>query len=83
MKKGRFSVYHGVKRALTILGAALGGWIFLRFCLPLAFPFLLGGALALAAEPMTAFLCARLKLRRGPAAGIGVTTDLVYFNIFP
>lgn len=66
-------MYHGVRRALTILGAALGGWFFLRFLLPLAFPFLLGGALALAAEPMTAFLCVRLKLRRGPAAGIGVT----------
>ena len=73
MKKGRISVYHGVRRALIILSAALGGWFFLRFFLPLAFPFLLGLGLALAAEPMTAFLCSRLKLRRGPAAGIGVT----------
>ena len=76
MKKGRFSVYHGVKRTLTILAAALGGWFSIRFCLPLAFPFLLGLALALTAEPLTALLCRRLKLRRGPAAGIGVTAAL-------
>ena len=69
-------MYHGAKRTLTILAAALGGWFSIRFCLPLAFPFLLGLALALTAEPLTALLCRRLKLRRGPAAGVGVTAAL-------
>ena len=66
-------MYRGIKKALTIAGTALGIWFSVQILLPLSFPFLLGGALALAAEPMTAFLCNRLKLRRGPAAGIGVT----------
>ena len=66
-------MYRGIKKALTIAGTALGIWFSVQILLPLSFPFLLGGALALAAEPMTVFLCNRLKLRRGPAAGIGVT----------
>ena len=66
-------MYHGIKKALTIAGTALGIWILVQFLLPLSFPFLLGGALALAAEPVTGFLCVRFKLRRGPAAAIGVT----------
>ena len=66
-------MYRGVRKALTIAGITLGIWFSIQFLLPLFLPFLLGGALALAAEPMTGFLCARLKLRRGAAAGIGVT----------
>lgn len=69
-------MYQGVKKALTLLSAVLGGWFALRFCLPLAFPFLLGLALALTAEPLTGLLCTRLKFRRGPAAAIGVTAAL-------
>lgn len=46
----------------------------IRYLLPLAFPFLLGLALALTAEPMVRFLSTRLRLRRAPAAGIGVAT---------
>jgi sporulation integral membrane protein YtvI len=81
LKKGRFSVYHGVKRALIIASAALAGWFSIQFCLPLAFPFLLGLGLALAAEPLTGLLCGRLKLRRGPAAGIGVTAALCFLSL--
>lgn len=66
-------MYHGFKKALTISGMILGAWLGVRILLPVFFPFLLGGALALAAEPMTAFLCTRLKFRRGIAAGFGVT----------
>lgn len=67
-------MYHGIKTALTIAGISLGAWLTVRLFLPILFPFLLGGALALGAEPVTVFLCARLKLPRGAAAGIGVTT---------
>lgn len=66
-------MYQGIKKALSISGILLGAWVTARFFLPLAFPFLLGGALALAAEPMVSFLSTRLKLRRGAAVGIGVT----------
>jgi sporulation integral membrane protein YtvI len=66
-------MYCGFKKALSIAALALGTWIIVQFFLPLGFPFLLGLGLALAAEPMTGFLCSRMKLRRGIAAGIGVT----------
>ena len=42
-----------------------------RYALPLAMPFLLGGVLALAAEPLVSLLSRRLP--RPAAAGIGVT----------
>lgn len=74
-------MYQGFKKALTIAGTALGIWLTLRFFLPLSLPFLLGGTLALAAEPMTAFLTARLKLRRGAAAGIAITSAFALFSL--
>lgn len=66
-------MYQGIKKALTLAGALLGLWFTVRIFLPLGFPFLLGGALALAAEPMVGFLSSRLKLPRAAAAGLGVT----------
>ena len=66
-------MYQGIKKALYIAAVLLGAWIGIRLLLPLAFPFLLGGALALGAEPMVGFLNRRLKLRRGAAVGIGVS----------
>ena len=46
--------------------------------MPFLFPFLLGTALALAAEPVVRLLSGRLHLRRGLAAGAGVTLALVF-----
>lgn len=66
-------MYRGLKKLFTLTVLALGTWLAVQFFLPLSFPFLLGGALALAAEPMTGFLVSKLKLRRGIAAGLGVT----------
>lgn len=68
-------MYQGIKKGLSITGIVLGIWIGVRFLLPLAFPFLLGGTLALMSEPMVGFLVKRLKFRRGAAAGIGVTAS--------
>ena len=68
-------MYQGIKKVLSVTGILLGVWIGVRFFLPLAFPFLLGGALALTAEPMVNFLVTRLKFRRGAAVGIGVTAS--------
>ena len=53
-------------------------WIGLRFLLPLLLPFLLGGTLALIAEPMTGFLCGRFRLPRPISAGISVTTAFCF-----
>lgn len=49
--------------------------------LPILLPFLLGGALALAAEPMVAFLCKKCRLPRAAAAGIGVTAAFCFLGL--
>ena len=72
-------MYQGFKKALSAAGVILGVWLSLRFFLPLGLPFLLGGTLALAAEPMTGFLTHRLKLRRSAASGIAVTAAFLLF----
>lgn len=51
----------------------LGAFLAVKYLLPLVLPFLLGAALAFTAEPVVQFLCVRLHLKRGLAAGIGVS----------
>lgn len=66
-------------RKLLILGTVLLGLFFgIRYILPLIFPFLLGAALALAAEPIVSFGSKRLHLRRSIAAGIGVSMSFAF-----
>lgn len=55
---------------------AIGGWIFLRYLLPVFVPFLLAALLALAAEPLVLVLHRRLKFPRAAAAAAGVTVAL-------
>ena len=74
-------MYRGLKILLTGLLAVLGLWLSMRFLLPLALPFLLGAALALLAEPMTALLCRRLHLPRAGAAAISVTAAFCFLAI--
>lgn len=69
MRKSLFSKYW------VLLCVLLGAWIGLRYALPILFPFLLGGGLALAAEPMVKLLSR--KLPRAVATGIGVTLGFV------
>lgn len=59
---------------LLLIGIALA-WVSIHYLLPLLLPFLLGSALALAAEPMVKRLSK--KLPRGVAAAIGVTATLL------
>lgn len=63
--------------SLTFLGFFLSA----RFLLPLFFPFLMGTALALAAEPMVCFGCRRLHLPRAAAAGIGVSMSFAFLGM--
>lgn len=51
----------------------LSVWICLRWLFPLFSPFVLGGMLALAAEPMVSFLTRRAHVPRPVSAGIGVS----------
>lgn len=54
-----------------------GLWIGLKYALPVVFPFLLGGVLALSAEPAAHLLTHRLHLPRPLASGLSVTLVLV------
>lgn len=63
-----------VYRKLLIVGITfLAVWLTIRYLFPLLLPFLLGTALALAAEPMVRFWEKKCRLPRAAAAGIGVT----------
>ena len=63
------------KSFAALAGAFLLAWLALKYLLPLAMPFLLGGALALAAEPLVRWLSR--KLPRTAAAAIGITAALI------
>lgn len=64
------------KKTFPLLLIGLGlAWISIQYLLPLMLPFLLGSALALAAEPMVKRLSR--KLPRGAAAAIGVAATLI------
>ena len=63
-------------RNLTlVLGIFLAVWLGFRFLLPIGLPFLLGGLLAIAAEPTVRLLSK--KLPRAVASGVGVSIALV------
>lgn len=63
------------KKILSVAAVFAGLWLGVRYILPVALPFLLGAALALAAEPLVRRLAVRLP--RGAAAGVGVTAALL------
>lgn len=62
-----------LKKFVSFLFFFCLAWIGLQWLLPLFAPFLLGGCLALAAEPMVSFLQRRLRLPRTVGVGIGVS----------
>ena len=65
--------FRGIFRGI---GAALGVFLALRYLLPLVSPFLIGAAVALAAEPMVSFFAVRCRLGRTLGAGLGVVLTL-------
>lgn len=66
-----------LKKVIFAAGCLLGLWFASRYLLPVALPFLLGGLLALAAEPAVAVCQRNLKLPRAVAAGVGVAGTLL------
>lgn len=63
-----------LKKALTVAAVLIGVWLGVKYLLPVALPFLLGGLLALAAEPFV--VRAERRMKRSIAAGLGVTAAL-------
>lgn len=74
-------MYRGIRNFAVLLGFFAGIWLMVRYFMPLLFPFLLGTALALAAEPMVRLLCRGLRIPRGAAAGIGVTAAFCFLTL--
>ena len=77
-RKGGIPLGPGIKKLLTLLAVFLGVWLSLRFVLPLISPFLLGAALALAAEPMVSFLHKSAGIPRPVSTGIGVSMTFCF-----
>ena len=71
----------GIWKWISLLGIFLAAWLAVRFLLPLTFPFLLGTALALAAEPTVRFLKERTHLPRGAASALAVTGVFLLLSI--
>ena len=74
IRKGDLLLNPGIRRYLPALIGLAGLFLFMRYLLPLVFPFVLGAVLALAAEPLVSFLCTRVHIRRPVATGIGIST---------
>ena len=66
-----------MSRWLKPAAILLGLWLGLKYLLPVLLPFLLGGLLAIAAEPVVDFSVRRLRLPRAAATGLGVTLTLL------
>lgn len=69
-------MYRGYLNIIRFLGLGLLAWVFLRFALPLCLPFLLGGLIALAAEPLVRFLRNKCRLPAIAASALGVSAAL-------
>lgn len=64
---------HTIQTAVFLAFALLAVWLFMGYLLPIGLPFLLGILLALAAEPATKLLSAKMGLPRGGAAALSVS----------
>ena len=71
----------GTRKFISLLGIFLAVWLSVRFLLPLGFPFLLGTALALAAEPLVRFLRQRVHLPRAAASALAVSSVFLLLSI--
>ena len=65
------------KKIVKVAGILLALWFGVRFLLPVAIPFLVGGVLALAAEPGVRLFQEKLKWRRTPAVVLCVSLTLL------
>lgn len=63
----------GIPKNLRLLVVFAGFFLAVRYILPLFFPFLLGLLLALGAEPMVRFFCAKCRFPRPLSAALGIT----------
>ncbi len=70
-----------IRKSLTVSAVLAGIYLAVRYLLPLVFPFLIGTALALAAEPLVRFGCSKLHLPRSVSSFIGVGMSFAFLMI--
>ena len=66
-----------IRKVLQLAGLGLALWLGARYLLPVAVPFLIGGVIALLAEPGVHLLQKRMKWHRLPAVGLCVSLTLL------
>ncbi len=71
--KGKISMTNGHRKRIYGILALAAALLGARYLVPILLPFALGAALALAAEPMTAFFSEKMKMPRSISAGISVS----------
>lgn len=71
----------GTKSIISVFLVFFVAWAAARVLLPLFSPFLLGGLLALAAEPMVAFLRRKTRLPGALCTGLGVTMAMALVTL--
>ena len=67
------------KRLLTIAGLLLAAWLSVRYLLPIVAPFLIGGGIALSAEPGVKLVQRKWRWKRFPAVLLCVSLTLLLF----
>lgn len=67
---------HSWKKPALVAASFAVLWLGCRYLLPILLPFLVGGGIALAAEPLVRLGTGRLRMPRVFAAGVGVTATL-------
>ena len=78
VEEGKYVKKDVLRKVLTAFVAVLVAWVAVKFLLPVLLPFGIGTLLALAAEPVVAFFHKKGGLPRSVAAGVGVTTTLIF-----
>lgn len=71
----------GSRKLLTLCAVFAVIFLVVRYLLPLFLPFLMGAALALAAEPLVSFLNKKIRLPRTVASGIGVSMSFSFLAL--
>lgn len=70
-------LYPGIRKLGIGLAAFAAIWLFSRYLLPIAMPFLLAALLAIAADPLVRFFTKSVHIPRWAAAGIGISIALL------
>ena len=71
----------GIRKRVLLLAAIPVIFLAVQYLLPLILPFLLGAALAVAAEPMVRFFCDKLHLPRPVSAVLGVAMSFALLGM--